>query len=327
MSAIKLTLLIAGSAAAIVGTIFLIRSRKQKRLILYKEKFIKSRNSSFLGLSGLYSRLGQVASSKEDVAGMHPEGPNIGYNSDSSWFGQKRSTDRADIISNMKAEKLVVALVGLPNSGKTYIARKISRYLRWISYRTRAFSIAKYRLDRVGTKSADYFDPSSISSYQQRISVMTDALDDALRYLERGGDVAIIDGTNVSKDRRQIIREKVRALEGCELLWIESCSERGDITDREFEELKNSPDFLDKEDYIKKMALYKANYQQVEEEEGSFIKVFDDGQKLILHEIHGFLRTKIVSFVMNLHRVPRPVYLVRHGESAFNERGLIGGGE
>ena len=57
------------------------------------------------------------------------------------------------------------------------------------------------------------------------------------------------------------------------------------------------------------------------------LQIYDDGSKLILHMIHGFLRTKIVSFVMNLHQIPRPVYFVRHGESDFNERGLIGGGK
>jgi hypothetical protein len=128
-----------------------------------------------------------------------------------------------------------------------------------------------------------------------------------------------------------------------------------DITEQEFEELKQSPDFLDRDDYVKKMALYRRNYEPLEEvhiweyiwimdacihiymyiyiykyiciyiyiyihtfmyvyiyiyiyiytyiqEEGSFIKVFDDGRRLTLHKINGFLRTKIVSFVMNLHR-------------------------
>jgi hypothetical protein len=58
--------------------------------------------------------------------------------------------------------------------------------LRWISYRTRAFSIAKYRLDRIGPMTADFFDPNSVDTYQKRISVMTEALDDAIRYLDRG---------------------------------------------------------------------------------------------------------------------------------------------
>lgn len=45
----------------------------------------------------------------------------------------------------------------------------------------------------------------------------------------------------------------------------------------------------------------------------------------MLHGIHGFLRSKIASFVMNLRNMPRPVYICRHGESTFNVRGLIGG--
>lgn len=256
----------------------------------------------------------------------HPEGPNIGYNSDASWLSRNRRGS-STVQSAGKGEKLLVALVGLPNSGKTYIARKISRYLRWISYRTRAFSIAKYRLDRLGTKTAEFFDPKSETSYAQRINNLKDALDDAIRYLERGGDVAILDGTNISKDRRQIITDKINSLEGYDILWIESLRSRedSDITAQEFEELKHSPDFLDKDDYVRRMSLYRSAYEQLEEEEGSFIKVYDDGRKLMLHQIHGFLRTKIVSFVVNLHRVSHPIYFVRHGESEFNVSGLIGG--
>lgn len=56
------------------------------------------------------------------------------------------------------------------------------------------------------------------------------------------------------------------------------------------------------------------------------MKVFDDGRKLTLHKINGFLRTKIVSFVMNLQRTNPPIYICRHGESEFNLKGLLGGG-
>jgi hypothetical protein len=88
-----------------------------------------------------------------------------------------------------------------------------------------------------------------------------------------------------------------------------------------------------------------------QEEEGSYAKVYDAGRKLDLHNIHGFLPTKIIgashssfltrlvqlnmlslnpsflpaAFLMNLHIIPRPVYFTRHGESIFNIHGLIGG--
>lgn len=42
-----------------------------------------------------------------------------------------------------KGGKLLVVMVGLPGRGKTYISRKVARYLRWINYRTRAFSLAR----------------------------------------------------------------------------------------------------------------------------------------------------------------------------------------
>ena len=73
------------------------------------------------------------------------------------------------------------------------------------------------------------------------------------------------------------------------------------------------------------MTHYKNNYEQLADDEGSFIRVYSDGRTLTLHEIHGFLRTKIVSFMMNLHTESRPIYITRHGESDFNVRNLIGG--
>lgn len=61
--------------------------------------------------------------------------------------------------------------------------------------------------------------------------------------------MAILDGTNISRDRRKIISDKISALKdkGYDILWIESSSVRGDdVSEQQFEELKNSPDFLDK---------------------------------------------------------------------------------
>ena len=137
-----------------------------------------------------------------------------------------------------------------------------------------------------------------------------------------------MDGTNYTKARRDLIRDRVSKEPGYEILWIESLLTQDDeITEQQFAALQNSPDFIDKEDYLKRQELYKQNYETLTSGEGSFVKIYDDGRELVLHEIFGFLRTKIVSFLMNLHTSPRPVYLIRHGESEFNVKNLIGGGK
>jgi len=55
------------------------------------------------------------------------------------------------------------------------------------------------------------------------------------------------------------------------------------------------------------------------------VKMFNSGEKTTMCRVSGFLHTKIASYLMNLHLVPRPVYITRHGESLFNKRKLIGG--
>jgi hypothetical protein len=47
--------------------------------------------------------------------------------------------------------------------------------------------------------------------------------------------------------------------------------------------------------------------------------------KIILHNVYGYLQSKIVSFLMNLHIYPRPIYFLRPGESFFNREERIGG--
>jgi hypothetical protein len=157
-----------------------------------------------------------------------------------------------------------------------------------------------------------------------QVDMMASALEDVLRYLNHGGEIGILDGTNVTKDRRELIRSRVAQENGFEILWIEAICDADH--ERPFEELSRSLDFIDREDYLRKMEFYQQNYLSLMDNEGSYIKVYNNGEKLFLHGIHGFLRTKIASFVMNLHTKPRSVYLTRHGENLFNAKGLIGGG-
>ena len=50
--------------------------------------------------------------------------------------------------TGIEREKIVLAMVGLPARGKTYIARKIARLLNWLGVPTRVFNVGEYRRTR-----------------------------------------------------------------------------------------------------------------------------------------------------------------------------------
>jgi 6-phosphofructo-2-kinase/fructose-2,6-biphosphatase 2/6-phosphofructo-2-kinase/fructose-2,6-biphosphatase 4 len=58
---------------------------------------------------------------------------------------------------------MVIGMVGLPARGKTYISRKICRYLNWMGYRSKVFNIGNYRRQICGTTdcNSNFFDPNN----------------------------------------------------------------------------------------------------------------------------------------------------------------------
>ena len=54
---------------------------------------------------------------------------------------RKTSTTR----KNTMATPHVICMVGLPARGKTYIAKKLARYLNWIGITTKVFNVGEYR--------------------------------------------------------------------------------------------------------------------------------------------------------------------------------------
>ena len=51
----------------------------------------------------------------------------------------------------------------------------------------------------------------------------------------------------------------------------------------------------------------------------------DNRKRYITNNVRGYLPTTIVSFVMNLHPEPKPIYFTRHGQSEYNLEDRIGG--
>uniref|UniRef100_A0A8D1YRK9 6-phosphofructo-2-kinase/fructose-2,6-biphosphatase 4 n=2 Tax=Sus scrofa TaxID=9823 RepID=A0A8D1YRK9_PIG len=86
----------------------------------------------------------------------------------------------------------LIVMVGLPARGKTYISKKLTRYLNWIGVPTREFNVGQYRRDMVKTyKSFEFFLPDNEEGLKIRKQCALAALRDVRRFLsEEGGHVA-----------------------------------------------------------------------------------------------------------------------------------------
>ena len=229
-------------------------------------------------------------------------------------------------------DKLVVVMVGLPARGKSYTGRRLARYLSWLGYRTRVFNVGEYRRSRLeGRQDHEFFDPSNESAVEARRELAVAALADMIGWLKHEGDVAIYDATNSTRSRRDRIRaECIRA--GVRMLFIENVCDDQDMIERNIRATKlGSPDYAGEDpdeavrDFRARIAHYDKAYQPLTEEEGSFIKLINGGDTVIVHKNQGYLAGRVLSFLMNLRHDSPPIWLTRHGESISNLQEKVGG--
>jgi len=229
-------------------------------------------------------------------------------------------------------DRLVIVMVGLPARGKTYTARKLERYLRWQDRSARVFNVGNYRRDRLGARQeADFFDPHNPDGATQRRAMAQAALTDLLRWLDAGGEVGIYDATNSTRERRAWVRAQCEQA-GCRVLFVECLCDDQEVLEHTIRETKlRSPDYADVDpelavaDFRRRIQHYETAYQPIDEEDASWVKLIDAGRQVIVNRLLGYLPSRLVTLLMNLHLTPRPIWLTRHGESEYNEAGRIGG--
>ncbi len=228
--------------------------------------------------------------------------------------------------------RVALAMVGLPARGKSYIARKVARYLSWLGHKTRVFNVGSYRRAHVGSRQpSEFFDPDNQSGKRALHELAMMALDDMIEWFDDGGEVGIYDATNSTRSRRRIVEERCRE-RGIPLVFIESICNDPSLIDANVRETKLSmPDYagVDPEEAVRdfraRIAHYERVYEPLDDDDGSYIKIIDVEQKVVLNRMPAYLPGRLVPLLINLHITPRPVWLTRHGESAFNVLGIIGG--
>uniref|UniRef100_A0A8C6TZU4 6-phosphofructo-2-kinase/fructose-2,6-biphosphatase 4b n=1 Tax=Neogobius melanostomus TaxID=47308 RepID=A0A8C6TZU4_9GOBI len=230
----------------------------------------------------------------------------------------------------------LIVTVGLPARGKTYISKKLTRYLNWIGVPTKVFNVGQYRRECVKIyKSFEFFRPDNEEGLKIRRQCATTALNDVREYLSvEGGQVAVFDATNTTRERRATIM-KFAEQNGFKVFFVESVCEDPDVIAENIVQVKlDSPDYIHTdteeavEDFMKRIKCYESSYQPLDEnldKELSYIKVIDVGRRYLVNRVLDHIQSRIVYYLMNIHITPRSIYLSRHGESDLNIKGRIGG--
>jgi broad specificity phosphatase PhoE/predicted kinase len=262
--------------------------------------------------------------------------------------GSGGSSGGGSMLSSVQAAirkegKTVLAMVGLPARGKTFMARRLKRHLDWMGYRTEIFNVGNYRRQHLGSsQSADFFDPDNAEAVAQRNEMARLAFEDMVGQFGKDViDIAVFDATNTSRERRDWLRNALSGAEKgtpglrCQLVFIESVCTDGAVIRANVRETKlKSPDYQNVpetqavKDFLLRIQMYEKVYETIDdahEGDSAYIKLVDVGRQVIANRINGFLNSRVCFFLSNLNVASRPIWLTRHGESQFNVQGRIGG--
>mmetsp|Transcript_83290 Transcript_83290/g.135041 ORF Transcript_83290/g.135041 Transcript_83290/m.135041 type:complete len:732 (+) Transcript_83290:199-2394(+) len=219
-------------------------------------------------------------------------------------------------------KKLLLVMVGLPARGKSFIAHRLTNYLTWYGLRTRVFNVGAYRRAVGGNEDAEFFDASNKDAAATREQLAWTVFAELMLWLVSGrGDVGIFDATNTTDERRRQILEKAMAqCPEIKVLFIESiCDDPAVLEDNLKHKVKSSPDFagvaadLAKAEFMARIRKYEQVYKTINDDLMSYIKVINLSSKVVCNQIHGRTQHRILAFLMSLHVIERPVWLVRPG--------------
>lgn len=252
----------------------------------------------------------------------------------------KSKTSPDGIISQKDpGSKLIIIMVGLPATGKSFITNKLSRYLNYSMYYCKVFNVGNTRRQfakehNMKEQDSKFFDPDDEHSKMLRNKWALDTLDQLLEYLLNGpGSVGIFDATNSTKERRRMILKKIHERNKfIKVLFLESICSDKETVEKNIRMKLLGPDYKGKDpesslsDFKGRLSNYMKKYETIEDDENvPYIKMIDIGKKIVSYDIQGFLASQTVYYLLNFNLAERQIWITRSGESEFNVSGKIGG--
>jgi len=255
----------------------------------------------------------------------------------------------------------VLCLIGLPERGKPFIARRLDGYLSFFhGAQVKRFNINDYVVDDPGSDTnADKlhqdlrkFMMGNDETSARNMDSLTNELhideNDRRRKNVDSGKVAIVYATEshsafkekwagTSKERRRWMADTLRldTEVGAKLIFIEVIVDKPDIIEANIIAKRKSQGELSPvtpavmRDYKKRLSAYSKLYVTLQddgsEDDLSYIKLYNYGHKVVTNRMHGYLRMRIAQFLTTIHTTPHVIYLSRHGQSEYNVLGKIGG--
>ncbi|KAH7026750.1 6-phosphofructo-2-kinase-domain-containing protein [Linnemannia elongata] len=218
-------------------------------------------------------------------------------------------------------------------AGGHFPSNVLCRYLQWLGITTKVFNVGNYRRKLHGAHQLhDFFNPANPDGERSRREAAVEALEDMIYWFKKEqGVVALYDATNSTRTRREMLMAECKKHD-IQVMFIESVCEDEALVLHNIMSVKlKSPDYKDMdpeqavEDFKARIVHYKEAYESITEENLTYIKLINVGSQVIINHIQGYLQSRIVYYLMNLHIAPRSIFFSRHGESLYNVMGKLGG--
>jgi predicted kinase len=201
--------------------------------------------------------------------------PHTGYTPGlSSRSGESVSNNGGQALANLGFEQpLVIAMVGLPARGKSYLVKMITRYLKWIGFECQVFNVGSHRR-KMGLASAEsnFFDSSNPEFKSMRENLAMSVQEEMYVWLHENENlsakkrIAIFDATNTTTSRRLALARKARG-ENVFLLFVESICDDETVLKRNYDLKLQNEDYklMDPEtarkDFLSRVKEYEKVYE------------------------------------------------------------------